>query len=77
MTIEEMKKAKALLGYGYERLAEECGLSPEGVRRIFSGRTKRPRASTVEVLESVLGRAWDVECGEGCGEYKPGGFRES
>lgn len=64
MTIEEMKKAKAALGYGYERLAEECGLSPEGVRRIFSGRTHRPRASTLEALESVLGHAWDVDCDE-------------
>lgn len=65
MTIEEMKKAKEELGYGYEKLAEVCGLSTEGIRRIFLGRTKRPRASTLAALESVLGCVLDDADG-GC-----------
>ncbi len=54
MTIEEMKQAKAELGYSYEKIAELAQMTPEGVRRILLGRIKKPRAASMEALESVL-----------------------
>ena len=60
MTIEEMKKAKETLGYSYEKIADLAQMTPEGVRRIFHGKVKKPRLSTMEALEAVL-RPYNVE----------------
>lgn len=54
MTLEEMKKAKAERGYSYEKIAELAQMTPEGVRRIFLGKVKKPRKSSLEALEKVL-----------------------
>lgn len=60
MTIEEMKRAKAALGYSYEKIADLSQMTPEGVRRIFLGKVKKPRLSSMDALEAVL-RPYTVE----------------
>lgn len=60
MTIEEMKKAKAALGYSYEKIADLAQMTPEGVRRIFLGKVQKPRLASMDALETVL-RPYNVE----------------
>lgn len=54
MTVEEMKKRKAELGYTSRMIAEKAGLPASTVAKIFSGETSRPRYVTMQALEAVL-----------------------
>ena len=55
MTIEEMKKQKARLGYTNEMLAEKSGVPLGTVQKVLGGTTASPRYETLRKLEAALG----------------------
>ena len=68
MTIEEMKKRKIELGLTNQTLSEKSGVPEATLQKIFSGKTKAPRAETIRALERVLERknsAGTLEYGSG------------
>ena len=54
MTMDELQRARRVLGYSYKELAEKAGLPLSTVQKIFSGATKSPKYSTMSALERVL-----------------------
>ena len=54
MTIREMMEKKRELGYTNEKLAGLTGIPLPTIQKIFSGKTKAPRQSTIKALEDVL-----------------------
>ena len=54
MTIEEMRRRKAELGYSNETLSKLSGVPFSTVQKVFAGTTKRPRQQTIEALARVL-----------------------
>ena len=63
MTIEEMKRRKAELGYTNERVAELSGVPLGTVQKVFGGTTASPRYETLQKLESVLAYGYDIPSG--------------
>ncbi len=58
-TIEQIRAARALLGWNQEKLAQVSGLSQTGIARIENG-TNRPNSQTLEKIRSAFDKA-DVE----------------
>ena len=54
MTIEEMNKIKAELGFSYMKIAEISGLPLSTVQKVLGGITKAPRHDTLKALEKAL-----------------------
>ena len=54
MTIDQMKKRKAELGYSNEMLAELSGVPLGTVQKIFAGVTRSPRYETIQKLQKAL-----------------------
>ena len=54
MTIEEMKRKKAELGYSNEQISRLSGVPLGTVQKIFGGVTAAPRYGTLQKLEQVL-----------------------
>ena len=54
MTMDEMQRARRVLGYSYAELAEKAGLPLSTVQKIFGGITKSPRYKTIAAIERVL-----------------------
>ena len=54
MTIEEMKRQKARLGYTNEMLAEKSGVPLGTVQKVLGGTTRSPRYETLQKLEAAL-----------------------
>ena len=55
MTIQEMKKRKAELGYSCEQISVLSGVPLGTVRKVFGGITKCPRHDTLQSLARALG----------------------
>ena len=62
MSIEEMKRRKAELGYTNEQIAQLSGVPLSTVQKIFAGITAQPRYDTLMALERVLGQRTDRVC---------------
>ena len=58
-TIEQIRAARALIGWSQGELAEQSGLSQTGIARIENG-TNQPNSNTIEKICSAFDRA-DVE----------------
>ncbi|MCB1840246.1 MAG: helix-turn-helix transcriptional regulator [Rhodospirillales bacterium] len=58
-TIEQIRAARALIGWSQGELAQQAGLSQTGIARIENG-TNQPNSSTIEKITSAFDRA-DVE----------------
>jgi len=58
-TIEQIRAARALIGWSQGQLANESGLSQTGVARIENG-TNQPNSNTIEKIENAFDRA-DIE----------------
>ena len=58
-TIEQIRAARALIGWSQGELAQESGLSQTGIARIENG-TNQPNSSTIGKITSAFDRA-DVE----------------
>lgn len=58
-TIEQIRAARALIGWNQNDLAERSGLSQTGVARIENG-TNHPNSSTMEKITTAFDRA-DIE----------------
>ena len=71
MSIEEMKRRKAELGYTNEQIAQLSGVPLSTVQKIFAGITAQPRYDTLMALERVLRQRTD-RVGEPGFEYKAG-----
>ena len=54
ITKNQLKAGRALAGLGIRSLAEMTGHSPTSISLIETGKTRRPRAETLETLERVL-----------------------
>lgn len=54
MTIKEMNKRRAELGYTYEMLAQLSGVPKSTVQKVLGGITTFPHRSTIAALERVL-----------------------
>ena len=54
MTIKEMLDRKQELGYSNQYLSQISGVPEPTIQKIFSGHTKSPRRSTVQLLEKAL-----------------------
>ena len=54
MTIHEMIERKRELGYSNEHLSELTGVPIPTIQKIFSGKTKSPRMTTIRALEAAL-----------------------
>lgn len=54
MTIDEMNRKKIELGYTNQMISEKSGIPVSTLQKIFSGRTKAPRAATIRALNSVF-----------------------
>ena len=54
MTVEEMIKRKAELGYTNKMIAEKSGVPFGTVQKVFAGTSKHPRYGTMTALEKVL-----------------------
>lgn len=54
MTIQEMKKKKAELGYTYEQISKRSGVPLGTVQKVFCGVTTTPRYDTIQALEKVF-----------------------
>lgn len=54
MTIEEMRRRKAELGYTNEELAKDSGVPLGTIQKVFGGSTRTPRRATIEKLERAL-----------------------
>ena len=54
MTIEELRAAKAELGYTNEQLSEVSGIPASTLQKIFSGVTKAPRRATLTALSRAM-----------------------
>ena len=50
MTIDEMNRKKIELGYTNQMISERTGIPVSTLQKIFSGRTKAPRAATIQAL---------------------------
>lgn len=62
VTIEEqLKQKKEQLGYTDQQIADLSGVSPEKIRKLFSGETKHPDGNTLEILRRVLGLSATTE----------------
>ncbi len=61
MTIDQMKKRKAELGYSNEMLAELSGVPLGTVQKIFAGVTRSPRYETIQKLQKALFGEMDYE----------------
>lgn len=59
LTIEQIRAARALLGWGQSDLAEHAGLSHTGIARIENG-TNRPNSSTLKKIQGAFDHE-DVE----------------
>ena len=54
MTIKEMNKRRAELGYTYEMVAQLSGVPKSTVQKVLGGITAFPHRSTLAALERVL-----------------------
>ena len=54
MTITEMNKRRAELGYTYEMVAQLSGVPKSTVQKVLGGITAFPHRSTIAALERVL-----------------------
>ena len=54
MTIKEMNKRRAELGYTYEMVAQLSGVPKSTVQKVLGGITTFPHRSTIAALERVL-----------------------
>ncbi len=54
-TIEQIRAARALIGWSQGELAEQSGLSQTGIARIENG-TNRPNSSTIEKIVDAFGK---------------------
>ena len=62
MRLEEMQRRKKELGYSNEKLSRLSGLPLGTVQEVMSGRTKRPRQSTLESLARALADRQPAAC---------------
>jgi len=60
MTLEQLKKRKAQLGYSNEKIAQLSGVPVSTVRKIFSGITKQPRYETILALDVALSPSYTL-----------------
>lgn len=58
-TIEQIRAARALIGWSQGELAEQAGLSQTGIARIENG-TNQPNSSTIDKITKAFDRA-DIE----------------
>ena len=65
MTIDEIRKIKAELGYSNKVLAERAGIPLGTLQKVLSGATKHPRRETILALSRALNeqRTMDEQCG--------------
>ena len=65
MTIDEIRKIKAELGYSNKVLAERAGIPLGTLQKVLSGATKHPRRETILALSRALSeqRTMDGQCG--------------
>ncbi len=55
LTIEQIRAARALLGWNQDTLAQEAGMSQTGIARIENG-TNKPNSSTLEKIKQAFDR---------------------
>ena len=60
MTISEMRKRKKELGYTNEKVSELSGVPLGTVQKIFAGVTDSPRYDTLQALEKVFVKEWNM-----------------
>lgn len=54
MTIDEMNRKKIERGYTNQMISERTGIPVSTLQKIFSGKTKAPRAATIQALTSLF-----------------------
>lgn len=52
--LDELKRIKNEQGLTYEDIAEKSGIPLSTVQKVLGGKTKAPRASTVEAIEKAI-----------------------
>ena len=60
MTVSEMRKRKKELGYTNEKVSELSGVPLGTVQKIFAGVTDSPRYDTLQALEKVFVKEWNM-----------------
>lgn len=63
MTIEELRTAKAEMGYTNEQLSDASGIPASTLQKIFSGVTKAPRRATLKALSLAMEKLKRSESG--------------
>lgn len=60
MTVSEMRKRKKELGYTNEKVSELSGVPLGTVQKIFAGVTDSPRHDTLQALEKIFVKEWNM-----------------
>lgn len=62
--LQKWKEAKKKIGWTYETIADQAGVSKRTVEDIFRGYNKNPKIETINAIENALGLRGDVDINE-------------